>query len=119
LGKDELRIAFIAALILAASQKLLAAELGITVGMGAGISTCAEFAKDYSGNPDYVEREYFAWAQGYMTGLNSVLEHARDLDKLTIQSQRAWIRLYCDRHPLLMYKTAVEDLFEGLKSPKR
>jgi len=39
-------------------------------GYGLGMDTCGEFAKSYAANPKVTEGIYFAWAAGFMTGLN-------------------------------------------------
>ena len=35
--------------------------------MGAGTSTCAQFAIRYRASPELVESEYYTWAQGFMS----------------------------------------------------
>ena len=39
--------------------------------MGYGVTTCAQFAQYYQTNV-VVEQEYFNWAQGYMSGVNTL-----------------------------------------------
>lgn len=36
--------------------------------VGIGASTCHDFLREIAGRPD-VEKNFFAWAQGYMSGL--------------------------------------------------
>ncbi len=86
---------------------------------GAGTRTCAEFARNYAANPKYFEDLYFTWAQGYMSAENQMFhemgsEKYKDLGG-DVDVQTLSIRLYCDRHPLALYKQAVDDLF--LKLP--
>ena len=38
--------------------------------MGLGMQTCGKFAELYRATPDLVENAFFAWAQGFMSGLN-------------------------------------------------
>jgi hypothetical protein len=90
--------------------------------MGIGVTSCGQFAKAYTDTGGKVEVIYFAWAQGYMSGRNrtSLLEHglSRDLQAKSTDSQEAFLRGYCDLHPLLRYWEAVETLFLELPSNK-
>jgi hypothetical protein len=85
---------------------------------GLGVQTCEQFARDDAENPR-IEDSYFAWAQGYMTGLNV----ARTLHKLspknlnswTKEDQEAFVHNYCDQHPVAKYAEAAFTLFHALK----
>ena len=65
-----------------------------------------------------MENSYFAWAQGFLSGHNfAVLAYAKnssvapDLKSLSLEEQQAFIRQYCDAHPLGSYMDAVLDLY--------
>jgi hypothetical protein len=39
-------------------------------GIGVGMRSCAQFAKDYAANPATTDDLYFLWAQGFMSAVN-------------------------------------------------
>lgn len=85
--------------------------------MGSGAKSCAKFAEDYRRSPDAAMAISFAWAQGFMSGLNidhdSKNEPTRDLSS-HISDQEDSLRLFCDQRPLLPFAAAVEVLYLGL-----
>lgn len=85
---------------------------------GAGTFSCGQFADDYRKNPKLVEDLYYAWAQGFMGGLNWAKldnkEKLQDLGSKPEDEQQLWLRNYCDRHPLAHYFQAVYDLYLSL-----
>jgi hypothetical protein len=88
--------------------------------VGFGLNTCSKFARDYRRSASN-ELQYFAWAQGFMSGVNianqsvqktqgaNVIRY-RDLSTQSVRHQTAYIRSYCNAHPLNEYKDAVIDL---------
>lgn len=90
--------------------------------MGAGAGTCAEFAKGYRKSPRDVETLFFTWAQGWMTGVNQLAagygKPQRDLDSVTVEKQQAFIRQYCDKHPLANFESGVAELYNSLEKVK-
>jgi hypothetical protein len=91
-----------------------AKEKNEAAAMGAGITTCAEFAKAYQKDPDYVEQLFFTWAQGYFSGRN--LEQlargeSQNLNSIPLERQRAILRRYCNDHPLAYFVDAADNLF--------
>lgn len=86
---------------------------------GPGASTCGQFAASYRAYPQDTELLYFSWAQGYMSGMNTILEPLKvppgDFGKKPIAEQQSIIRDFCDAHPLAPYEGAVLVLFEQLK----
>jgi hypothetical protein len=82
--------------------------------MGIGTATCAIFAKWYKDDPQFAERQFFTWAQGYLSGWNFVLmttgQPFFDLGSLSTESQKARLRSYCDQHPLGRFIEAVWSL---------
>jgi hypothetical protein len=86
--------------------------------LGPGTVSCAKFAEAYRNSPTNVENLFFAWAEGMMSGVNTAALEAlgkyRDLSAMTIKEQQAYLRDYCDQHPLADYSEAVRGLFEKL-----
>jgi hypothetical protein len=86
--------------------------------MGWGAIPCGEFAAHYEKDVN-TESDAYAWAQGYMSGLNVAymkkLEPVRDLSSKTQEDQKRAIRLFCDAHPLSDYHSAVEELYDSLR----
>ena len=60
-------------------------------GYGLGMHSCSEFARSYAANPSVTEDLYFTWAQGFMSGLNLMLQvnssRARNLSHSGMISQ--------------------------------
>jgi hypothetical protein len=97
----------------------ISARADNTMFAGAGISSCATFAEQYRGSREVVELVYFSWAQGFMSGLNAsdvkATGRARDISSMTTTEQKAYLRSYCDAHPLSEYMYGVWDLYMKLK----
>jgi hypothetical protein len=89
---------------------------------GLGLRTCAQFTQDYRKDPKGFDDLYFSWAQGVLSGMNSGLSDSNKIDLLPAgfgpESQQAFIRLYCDQHPLLFYLQAVYAVFARLSSQR-
>jgi len=85
--------------------------------MGAGANTCAQFAQQYGENTA-AEVKYFSWVQGFMSGMNSLLNSAkaptRDLRAHTVKNEMEQVREYCDAHPLQVFEAAALDLYNSL-----
>jgi hypothetical protein len=111
---------FAATLFLLSALDGAAAAQQSTVGviMGAGMTSCAEFAKLFRRNPNATESYYFFWAQGFMSGSNLMLlalkQPMHDLAAWSIHDQEFRIRQYCEQSPLSDYAHAVGDLFKAL-----
>jgi len=91
-------------------------------GYGVGMHSCAEFAKSYMANPTAAEDIYFTWAQGFMSGLNlSDAASGRAYKAINggdMATQKAYIRSYCDVHPLAQYVGAIVQLYTTLPNAK-
>lgn len=81
---------------------------------GAGWVSCAEFAQHYQADPKGTEEYFYAWAQGYMSGLNQASWVRKNLRGWQIERQKQHIRAYCDKHPLANVVAAVQDVFNNL-----
>jgi hypothetical protein len=80
-----------------------------------GLRSCGQFAKDYQQSPLMAEDVYFAWTEGFLSGANQAVKSLsrplRDLSGLPLDAQKAFIRGYCDQHPLAQYCDAVIELY--------
>ena len=101
-------------LIVALAIILIPTALGAHPIQGVGAASCAQFAEMYQASPDTIEREFFHWAQGLMSGLNLQAEAdgkpRRDLAG-DVSIQKRTIRDYCANNPLKIYMNAVISLF--------
>ena len=86
--------------------------------VGLGATQCAEFADRVAAGPE-AERTYFAWAQGFMSGLliraPGGVDEALDLMPATLPlgAQADFLRLYCEREPDSGYMEAVLALIKS------
>jgi hypothetical protein len=89
-----------------------------SIAAGIGVRTCAQFAKDYQNNPANAETFYNNWALGFMSGLNAGFEAEnhpqRDLEAVSFEDKKQFMRTYCDQHPLQLYLGGVVELFGSL-----
>ena len=87
----------------------------LIAGMGVGYMTCTQFANFYKDDAEGVETEFLDWAEGFMSGVNFgnfTDEHAVpgktvNLATMELKEQKAFLRRYCDQHPLAQYVDAV------------
>lgn len=105
---------WIAAIVAIAATSCFAEEEVGTVA-GAGWVSCGEFAQRYKQAPQETEDYFFAWAQGYLSGVNqaSILVK-KNVRGLRLEQQKQHIRSYCDQHPLANLIYAAHDLWERL-----
>lgn len=87
--------------------------------IGPGNLSCAEFARMYANDPEQTEMVFYAWAEGYMTGLNmALLKITGDSQNLTgksgISGQKQEIRQFCNSQPLANYQQAVNSIYDAL-----
>jgi hypothetical protein len=95
-------------------------------GYGVGMDSCSTFAAAYKRQPKFSEDLYFAWAEGFLSGLNleATADYlpARNLASIQADSAKVEIRSYCDRHPREPYFGAVVAIYNSLpvvsKNPK-
>jgi len=92
------------------------------VGMGAGTQTCAEFADFSKSDPALAERVFYAWAQGFLSGLNLGNQNSgharRDLAASDTDSQKLFLRQYCADNPLKTYTQGILALYLTLPELK-
>lgn len=90
--------------------------------VGIGASTCVKFLQDIEGNPR-AERDYFAWAQGYMSGLLIRAPTGKDenLDltppAFPLLQQAAFLRTFCTNTKDADFSDAVNMLYRTLRAP--
>lgn len=81
--------------------------------LGAGAFTCAEFAEQYRGSTASTETFYTSWLLGFLVGLNATASAdgtpTRDYSSIDINHAQAFVRNYCNTHPLSMYARAARE----------
>lgn len=87
-----------------------------------GASNCAQFLQDIETNPG-AERDYFAWAQGYMSGLLIRAPTGKDEDldltpsAFPLSRQAAILRSFCTTARDADLSDAVNMLYRTLRAP--
>jgi hypothetical protein len=75
--------------------------------VGAGAMTCGKFAEDYRANPSRAEEFYTSWLLGFLNGLNTMSVanglQLHELSPAIIEPAQAFVRSYCNEHPLALY----------------
>jgi len=108
----RLILAFVVAVCWATSGYAEEGEKGTIA--GAGWVPCGEFAQMYQRDPEGTESYTYAWAQGYMSGLNQAVWQRKNLRGWSIDRQKQHIRTFCDQRPLANVVAAVQDVFDNL-----
>jgi hypothetical protein len=87
---------------------------------GPGTETCAEVAQYYRQDPKLAKALFFSWAQGFLSGVNmSSLPVTANVGAMTVENQEAYLREYCETHPLMHYVEAVMALYTSLPKSQR
>jgi hypothetical protein len=90
--------------------------------VGIGSSSCEMYADDVAGNVEQ-EKNYFAWAQGYVSGLLIRAPEGKDerLDLMptmfSLNQQAKFLRKFCSDHTELDFIDAVNSLYLTLRAP--
>jgi hypothetical protein len=88
--------------------------------VGIGLSTCTEFANLYKLDAETAENRFFSWAQGFMSGYDfAQRDNTKNMFNLALmetKEQQAFLRSYCDQHPLGDYFDAVTHLMIELQA---
>ncbi len=98
-------------------------ELHIIKLVGLGATSCGRFIELVRQKPQ-LERDYFAWAQGYMSGLLRRAPDGSDVDldllppTFPLTSQISFIQKFCENNMNEAYIDAVETLYRTLRAPK-
>jgi hypothetical protein len=110
-------------LLLAASMLCMgtAAHAEPSFYRGAGVLLCARFNQQLNATKvkaTATENYYFAWAQGYMSGLNETLEarmgRYRDLNSVSTDNQKQSLRTFCAKNPASMYREGIGALLNTM-----
>lgn len=111
---------FLLGILLACTSSATKAETVRIVGIGA--ASCTQFNQEIAQKPA-VERDYLAWAQGFMSGALMRAPQGVDetLDLLPpsfpLQQQADFLRAFCAQNPNEAYMDAVHTLYQRLKAP--
>lgn len=90
--------------------------------VGIGGATCQEYLGEIRNRPD-IEKNYFAWAQGYMSGLLVRAPAGKDegLDlappAFPLLKQADFLRSYCSKSQSEDFSDAVNNLYRTLRAP--
>ena len=88
---------------------------------GPGANSCAIFMDLYENEPEIYEAVFFAWAKGFMSGMNAMAvrsgEEIFDLVPVDYGDaiQRQFLISYCDANRLFPYVQGVLDLSAELR----
>jgi hypothetical protein len=116
-----LQVAAVAsAAILIGCFPVKSAERGTGKIVGLGATSCGRFLMDAEAQPA-VQRDYLAWAQGYMSGI--LLSRPPGVDDnldlmppgTPLLAQLQFLRERCKRAPEEGFADAVEDLYKHLR----
>lgn len=89
---------------------------------GIGATSCVHFNEEVASRPA-AQRDYFAWAQGLMSGvlLRAPEGVDEDLDlappNMPLNAQAEFVRKFCAANPTLDYLDAVRALYHRLRGP--
>ena len=86
---------------------------------GLGLTSCAEYAKEYRTNPNATDRFFMTWVYGFISGVNAVGYAAYfDLGAKTPDEMKRFLRQYCNDHPLTNFADAAMELLKSLPMRK-
>lgn len=90
--------------------------------VGIGAATCQDYLREITGRPD-VEKNFFAWAQGYMNGLLIRAPAGKDegLDltppAFPLLKQAEFLRTFCSKNRSADFSDGVNELYRTLRAP--
>ena len=91
--------------------------------VGIGASSCLVFDREIGVSPA-IERDYVAWAQGFMSGAlfraPAGIDEGLDLapPSFPLQEQAAFLRAFCGRYPEKDFMDAVRALYHRLRGDR-
>lgn len=108
-----LALALTLSVLSVSAQSIAAEKAGWS---GSGTIGCAEVTDAIQQHPED-ENLFFSWAQGFMSGLNTdLLKHGEtDLNGLSLEAQKQFVKSYCKEHPRSPYFEAVFKLFDKMR----
>ena len=90
--------------------------------VGIGATRCDNYLAEIDGNVG-AEREYFAWAQGYMSGLLIRAPAGKDEDlnlepaAFPLLKQAAFLRSFCKTDPSADFTDGIHALYRIIRAP--
>jgi hypothetical protein len=111
-------------LIAPAWRSEVRAEPGTAAIVGLGATTCQRFNDDVRSNPA-VQRDYLAWAQGFMSGIllgrPAGVDQGLDLNppSFGMLNQLQFLEEFCARNSSKDFADAVEALYKRLRAESR
>jgi hypothetical protein len=90
--------------------------------VGIGTANCIEYLQEIKNSAE-TEKNYIAWAQGYMSGIlvRSPVGVDADLDLMPVNfplmKQAQFLRQFCSGRPTKGFTDAVEELYRTLRTP--
>jgi hypothetical protein len=112
------------ALIAADGRGVLSAEGPKANIVGLGATTCLAFNRDVQQN-FRIQRDYFAWAQGFMSGILVRAPPGKDegLELIppwfSLQKQVEFLRDFCAKNPNKDYSDGVAELYRALRGEQK
>ena len=80
--------------------------------MGVGAISCGKLVSDHRENATQVEAALMAWAQGFISGANTVTKgEYRDMAAMSLDVQKQFLLGYCEAHPAANFIDAAVDLY--------
>lgn len=87
--------------------------------VGPGNTSCPNYVQEVRSKGSIMRNFYFSWAQGYLSGMNSVVLYSAkntNLGSHDLSVQMDFIDRYCEQHPSAFYVQAVLSLFDHMRS---
>lgn len=118
-GRSLARICFVFCLIVSANLALAQTKQKQRV-VGLGATSCPAFLNDALRKPP-IQRDYLAWAQGYMSAIlltrPGTVDDGLDLTPPTfpLLKQLEFLRDFCTKHPDESFPDAVDNLYKRLR----
>lgn len=111
----KIKIRYLAAI--AAGMLMISGTTAAQTVAGAGAHSCGKFLDDVEAGGEVMNLIYFAWIQGFLTGLNT--KYLPSQEFATNISDRAgmelWIKNYCEDNPLDQFTMAGAQLWAELR----
>ncbi|SRR5581483_1755981 len=118
-GRSIVRSCFAVCLIFNADLALAETKQQQKI-VGLGATSCTGFMSD-AGKKPAIQRDYLAWAQGYMSAIlltrPGTIDDGLDLAPPTfpLLKQLEFLRDYCTKHPNVSFPDAVDNLYKRLR----
>jgi hypothetical protein len=90
--------------------------------VGVGSASCKDYLREIGDTPA-MERDYLAWAQGYMSGIlvraPTGVDETLDLTPSTfpLPEQMKFLRVFCQNNDAMDFADGVQELYRTLRRP--